>query len=175
MAETIHLLGSLGEFIGSIAVVLTLVYLAIQVRHGSALLEANNAAMDESARLARAAAMDRYSDAVSRWRGRLIENEEVALIWQKALRGDEMDELSQLRLNNLWIDWVNTHRANYRRAMTVGDEGLQRQAVVTMVTPLIESSVLRNLWDHGRPMNELGAPDFLNAVDQEMAARTARS
>ena len=40
MAETIHLLGSLGEFVGAIAVVLTLIYLAIQVRHGSALLEA---------------------------------------------------------------------------------------------------------------------------------------
>jgi hypothetical protein len=50
MAETIHLLGSLGEFIVAIAVVLTLIYLAIQVRHGSALLEADNAAMDEPSR-----------------------------------------------------------------------------------------------------------------------------
>ncbi len=175
MAETIHLLGSLGEFVGAIAVVLTLVYLAIQVRHGSALLAANNAAMDESARLARAAAMDRYSDAVSRWRGRLIENEDVALLWQKAQRGDEMDELSHLRLNNLYIDWINTYRANYRRAQTVGDEGLVRQALTSVVTVLISSAPLRDFWELGRPFNELGAPDFLNAVDAEIAARTTRS
>jgi hypothetical protein len=132
MAETIHLLGSLGEFVGAIAVVLTLVYLAIQVRHGSALLAANNAAMGENARLARAAAMDRYSDAVSRWRGRLIENGEVALLWQKALHGGAMDELSRVRLQNLLIDWHNTYRANFRRARTVGDEGLERQAVMSV-------------------------------------------
>ncbi len=175
MAETIHLLGSLGEFVGAIAVVLTLVYLAIQVRHGSALLAANNAAMGETARLARAAAMDRYSDSVSRWRGRLIENEEVALLWQKALRGDEMDELSQLRLNNLYIDWINTYRANYRRAETVGDEGLVRQAVMSVVASLINSEVLQDSWERGRPFNEMGAPDFTHAVDAEIAARTARS
>ena len=175
MAETIHLLGSLGEFVGAIAVVLTLVYLAIQVRHGSALLEANNAAMGESARLARAAAMDRYSDSVSRWRGRLIESEEVALLWQKALRGYKMDDLSQLRLENLLIDWHNTYRANFWRAQTVGDAGLVRQAVMSVVTPLMTSAVLRDQWDRGRPFNELGAPDFVNAVEEEIAARTAQS
>jgi len=167
------MLGSLGEFVGAIAVVLTLIYLAIQVRHGSALLEANNAAMDESARLARAAAVDRYSDAVSRWRGRVIENEGVALLWHKALRGDEMDELSQLRLDNLLIDWMNTYRANFHRAKTVGDEGLARQAVASVVTPLIDSAILRDSWEHGRPFNEQGAPEFVIAVDAEIAARTA--
>jgi hypothetical protein len=175
VAETIHLLGSLGEFVGAIAVVLTLIYLAIQVRHGSALLEANNAAMEESSRLARADAIDRYSDAVSRWRGRLIEDEGVALLWQKALRGEEMDDVSRLRLENLLIDWHNTYRANFRRAKTVGDEGLQRQAVVSVAGPIVASAVLRASWETGRPFNELGAPDFLEAVDEEIAARTGRS
>jgi hypothetical protein len=175
VAETIHLLGSLGEFVGAIAVVATLVYLAIQVRHGSELLQANSAAIDENARLARSAAMDRYSDAVSRWRGRIIESEEVALLWQKALRGVEMDETSQLRLDNLVIDWHNTYRANFRRAKTVGDEGLERQAVVSVVNPLIDSAVLRDSWERGRPFNELGVPDFVKAVDDAIAAQAARS
>jgi hypothetical protein len=175
MAETIHLLGSLGEFVGAIAVVATLVYLAIQVRHGSVLLEANNAAMDESARLARAAAMDRYSDAVSRWRGRIIESEEVAKIWHTAVHGDEMDDVSRIRFNNLVIDWHNTYRANFRRAKTVGDAGLANQAVVSVATQLVDFAALRETWETGRSFNELGAPDFLAAVDEEIAARTARS
>ena len=175
MVETIHVPGSLGEFVGAIAVVVTLVYLAIQVRHGSVLLEANNAAMDESARLARAAATDRYSDAVSRWRGRIIESEELASLWHAAVRGDELDEVSQLRFHNLVIDWKNTYRANFRRAQTVGDVGLARQAVVSVAGPLVDSPVLKDAWERGRPFNELGAPDFVVAVDEEIAARTSGS
>jgi hypothetical protein len=175
VVETIHLLGSLGEFVGAIAVVVTLVYLAIQVRHGGVLLEANNAAMDESARLARAAAMDRYSDSVSRWRGRIIESPELASLWHAAVRGDEMDDVSRLRFDNLVIDWMNTYRANFNRARTVGNAGLVRQAVVSVANPLVDSAVLKDAWERGRPFNELGAPDFLAAVDADVAARTARS
>ncbi len=50
--ETIQMLGSLGEFVGAIAVVATLVYLAIQVRHSKEAMEANTRSMDESRSLA---------------------------------------------------------------------------------------------------------------------------
>ena len=173
--EIIHALGSLGEFVGAIAVVLTLVYLAIQVRHGSALLAASNAAMEENTRLARAAAMDRHNDAVSRWRGRLIENEEVALLWQKAVRGDDLDDLTRIRLDNLLIDWINTYRSNFRRAKAVGDEGLARQTVMSVVPHIVGSTVVREFWDNGRAMNELAAVDFVNAVEEEIAAHAARA
>ena len=41
-----QLLGNYGEFVGAIAVVLTLVYLAAQVKHGKAALDANTQAME---------------------------------------------------------------------------------------------------------------------------------
>jgi len=72
MIEITQILGNLGEFVGAFAVVATLIYLAIQVRHSAKLLEINNEASKENARFARAAAIDRHSDVVSRWRGRLI-------------------------------------------------------------------------------------------------------
>ena len=43
--ETIQMLGNLGEFVGAFAVVATLIYLTIQVRH-------SREAMEESSRLA---------------------------------------------------------------------------------------------------------------------------
>ena len=168
-------LANLGEFIGGVAVLVTLAYLAIQVRHGGLLLEANRRATEESNRLARAAATDRYSDAVSRWRGRIIESEQVATIFQKAIREQELDDVSELRLHNLLIDWHNTYRANYRRAKTVGDEGLVRQAVISVAVPLSQSAVMRTHWERGRRFNELGVPDFLEAVDEELAALAAAS
>ena len=50
--EITELLDNLGEFIGSIAVVVTLFYLALQVRHGKEATEANTRALDENRRLA---------------------------------------------------------------------------------------------------------------------------
>ena len=50
--ETIQMLGSLGEFVGAIAVVATLVYLAIQVRHSKEAMEANTQSIERSQRLA---------------------------------------------------------------------------------------------------------------------------
>ncbi len=48
--ETIQMLGSLGEFVGAIAVVATLVYLALQVRHSKEATDANTRSLDESHR-----------------------------------------------------------------------------------------------------------------------------
>ena len=56
--ETIQMLGSLGEFVGAIAVVATLVYLAIQVRHSKEAMEANTRLLDEGRRLALAQAYE---------------------------------------------------------------------------------------------------------------------
>ena len=41
LMETSQLLGNLGEFVGAIAVVVTLVYLAVQVRHSREATETN--------------------------------------------------------------------------------------------------------------------------------------
>ena len=49
-----QLLGNYGEFVGAIAVVATLFYLALQVRHSSEATEANTRATEESRRLAMA-------------------------------------------------------------------------------------------------------------------------
>ncbi len=65
MLEITQILGNIGEFVGALGVVATLIYLAVQVRHSAVLLESNNAAMAENTKLIRAAAIDRYSDAVS--------------------------------------------------------------------------------------------------------------
>ena len=47
-----QLLGNIGEFVGAIAVVVTLAYLAVQVRHSKEATEANTRLAEESHRLA---------------------------------------------------------------------------------------------------------------------------
>jgi len=41
LVETTQILGNVGEFVGAIAVVVTLAYLAVQVRHGREATEIN--------------------------------------------------------------------------------------------------------------------------------------
>ncbi len=170
MMEITQILGNLGEFVGAIGVVATLIYLAIQVRHSAELLKINNAAIKENVRLARAAALERHSDAVSRWRGKLIESEAVARLWQSAIDGDQLDGVERVRWENLIIDWINTYRSNFYRAKAVGDEGLARQAVMGVAPWINQSPVIREFWLESRPMNELAAKDFVVTVEHEIGA-----
>ncbi len=170
MMEITQILGNLGEFVGAIGVVATLIYVAIQVRHSAELLKINNAAIEENTRLARAAALERHSDAVSRWRGKLIESEAVARLWQSAIDGEQLDGVERVRWENLMIDWINTYRSNFYRAKAVGDEGLARQAVMGVAPWINQSPVIREFWLESRPMNELAAKDFVVTVGHEIGA-----
>ena len=71
-------IGAIDELIGAGAVLLTLIILVRQVSHSTN-------AMLESNRLERASAIDRHSDSIGRWRGRLIENADLAQIWATGL------------------------------------------------------------------------------------------
>ena len=50
--EITAVLGNLGEFIGAIAVVVTLFYLALQVKHGKEATEANTRSLEEGSKIA---------------------------------------------------------------------------------------------------------------------------
>jgi hypothetical protein len=52
LVETTQMLGNIGEFIGPIAVVLTLFYLAVQVRHSRESVDANTRVLEERRKLA---------------------------------------------------------------------------------------------------------------------------
>ena len=52
LMETAQLLGNFGEFAGAFAVVVTLLFLAVQVKHSKESVDANTKALEESRRLA---------------------------------------------------------------------------------------------------------------------------
>ena len=153
-------IGAIGELVGAGAVLLTLIILVRQVRHSTN-------AIVESNRLERAFAIDRHSDSIGRWRGRLIENEDLARVWVTGLKDGDLDEIEKIRLNNLWIDFANTQRANFIRATTVGEIGLARQAVMSVAAEKNVSQLFQNEWNTGRPWNALASPEFVELVEAE--------
>lgn len=152
--------GAIGEITGAAAVVFTLILLLLQIRAGTkATLESN--------RLERAVAIDRHSESVARWRGRITENEDLSKIWVKGRRDEQLTEVELLRINNLWIEFTNTQRANYVRAVTVGEQGLAEQAILAVAVESLSSSVFCDMWAGITPWIAVSSPEFVNLVNAQ--------
>ena len=50
--------------------------------------------------------------------------------------------------------------------MTVGDEGLAREAVVSVVMEVTASEMLKTLWEQTHSMVGLASPEFVKEVDR---------
>ena len=70
-----------------------------------------------------------------------MENEDLARIWLIASTDGELNELDRLRFDNLWLDLVNTQRSNFVRANVVADEGLAKQAALSLAVEMNQSSL----------------------------------
>jgi hypothetical protein len=154
-------IGAIGEIIGAIAVVLSLVFLGVQLRQ-------NTRAMDERNKLERTAALDRHTDSVSRWRGDLARHEDLAEIWYKGLQDQPLTEVEAARINNMYINFVNTQRSNYERAKVVGEEGLMKQATRSVAVEVSGSEHMVLLWNSTKNWQKMASPEFIAAVDEEI-------
>jgi hypothetical protein len=87
-------LGSLGEFVGAIAVMATLVYLAIQTRLTRKAAEVTQRSAEETAKHAGVQAGATVVGGYSRWRS-LVSNPEIAEIIIKARGTDKLTDAEQ--------------------------------------------------------------------------------
>jgi|APSaa5957512535_1039671.scaffolds.fasta_scaffold104632_2 hypothetical protein len=154
-------IGAIGEITGAVAVVSTLIILIFQIR------QSTKATLDSN-QLDRAAAIDRHSDSVARWRGRITENEDLSRIWLKGRNDEQLTEIELLRINNLWIEFTNTQRSNFVRAETVGEKGLAKQAVLAVAAEARTSQTFRDLWAGIIPWLEVSSPKFVKMVQDRL-------
>ena len=92
-------LGALGEFVGSIAVVVTLIFLAIQVRHSKNATEANTRSVDESRKVAMVQTYHaRAAEAAAHYR-MLAQYEHIPIMLKRTETGvDSLTDEERLRL-----------------------------------------------------------------------------
>ena len=151
-------IGAIGEITGAVAVVVTLIILILQIRQSTkATLESN--------KLERAIAIDRHSESVARWRGRITDSEDLSSIWLKASTNQKLSEIELLRVNNLWIEFTNTQRSNFVRSETVGEQGLAEQAVIAVAVESIKGPLFQDLWTSIVPWIKLSSPKFVDFVE----------
>ncbi len=85
---TIEELGNLGEFLAAIATLITLIYLALQIRQNTSLLQLSETRGTQ--------------EDADRWRSLLIENKDVASLYRRGLADyDSLDADDRLRFRML--------------------------------------------------------------------------
>ncbi len=87
-------IGAIGELVGGLAVVLTLVYIAFQVRQSSKQIDQNTRALEASTFYA-------AGEGFSKWWALVIQDEAVASLWQRGIAGEALDSADKLRFNSM--------------------------------------------------------------------------
>jgi len=111
LMSTTQLLGSLGEFLGAIAVFITLIYLAIQVRHGREAIAANTKSLEENRRLALAQVYQGRSSRVQHMAMLRAESNHWPELWSK-VEDDGFQALSRTEQVR-WTQFLGAEAAQF--------------------------------------------------------------
>ncbi len=87
-------IGAIGEFVGGLAVVLTLVYIAFQVRQSSKQI-------DQHSRALAASTYSAVAQGYNNWFALVIQDEAVASLWQRGIAGEALDSTEKLRFHSM--------------------------------------------------------------------------
>ena len=156
-----QLLGNYGEFVGAIAVVVTLAYLAIQVRHSSRAIEINS----ELVRADSWAGMFQMELEFSRL---LIADGGVMELWLRGGNGGDMSEIDLARWRRLAFLRFDMGRAGYQRAKIGGTP--QGRFVDVLARDIVNLPGLAKVWRSTLGINPDYLPDrdFVSAVNERI-------
>jgi hypothetical protein len=149
LQATAQILGNFGEFVGAIAVVGTLVYLAIQVRHSRASLDANTRSLDENRALAKAEAVrqvtQRY-DEIARHASKSLEFASIFVQGSKDL--SELNDVEQFIFYNQLAPFFNHHVTSLQLSQAgILDPEMADLVDKFIADMLIANTGTRTYWD----------------------------
>lgn len=149
--------GAVAELLGALGVIISLAYLATQIRQ-------NTAQIGEHSRELRIAAIDSIASSFSRFRDPLIRDPELAALWLKGLQDfDALDEVSQVRIGRLFQELFFAHQnvfARFQEGATTEAAWLdQRDAIANN----LKSRGIRQWWGDTR---SIYADDFEEVIEQ---------
>jgi hypothetical protein len=162
--------GSIGELIAAIATVLTLVYLAIQVRH-------NSHALDRSNEFAQANSIHHLTILFNELNWRLASDAELADIYTRALSGEELSPTDDTR----FTAFVNTYIATIenllgQQSLELGYSDLDSASALDLFAPivrqLLDTEAGARWWKEVAP--NLYVEEFRAQVDQALSQAVVR-
>lgn len=151
-------IGTVGEIIGAAAVVVSLIYLAAQIRH-------NTSQLDEQNRSNRITSLTAVGDNFFRFRAQINSNTELASIWKKGGQSlDSLDEEERLRFDLLAVDvfWAWAMMWLYAQEDVV-EENLVDISMSNLW--LYAKPGVRKWWAESEHRTEY-PPEFAKAIDE---------
>jgi hypothetical protein len=149
-------LGNLGDFIGGIAVVATLIYLAVQVRQ-------NTLQLRESAKITRIQARDTAFQSFSDFREKIVSNADVAALYLEGLRDpDTLGPVERLRFNLLASELFHIlHTSTYRIEQIRADD-IEEPLRELGIESILRAPGMVKWWQRHRGEFR---PDFASLID----------
>ncbi|MDX1500155.1 MAG: hypothetical protein R3176_09675 [Woeseiaceae bacterium] len=163
---TIQDWGAIGELIGAVAVVVSLVYLAVQIRQ-------NTAQISHSIEASRVAALERNVVAANRLRELIILHPEVADLLLEGLKGFRaLGERERLRFEFLVRNILAEFQGAYIRHVSTSNDPAHLAGMAATLDRMLESPGFRECIAE-REFD--WRPEFQAFVDERMAAADGRS
>ena len=158
--------GAIGEIIGALAVVASLIYLAVQIRQNTRQISLS---MDS----AKLAAFERNVESGNRMREILILNPEVAELFISAMADYQSLSVTQkLRCDMLFRNMFSTLQGGYIRQLTVGGDPSGFEGPREVVDALLGSPGIRDWLNENSPD---WRPEFTEFVLSRLARIQARA
>jgi hypothetical protein len=162
---TIQDLGSIGELVGGIAVVVSLIYLGIQIRH-------NTRGLEQNADLMRLSFEESIRREAIEFRSTIAQQASLSSIWRRGLGAEpDLDAAERVQFELLMANVVAILRAQFdaeRRGLTSSQRGVYFKAVAAMPG-------FRRWWDRRgiRDDSDFGA--YLAALSADPPATEERT
>lgn len=150
-----QLLGNYGEFVGAIAVVVTLIYLSIQVRQSGHLIEQNAA-------VSRATEGRTLVNDFNMHVRSMTDPEVLPALRQGFVSGSELDKDSQVLVWRTFVEWVNY----LERCIYASDAGVfpqaERDAIETWVLQMLVTPGGAQYWQSYGTTHGLDVQSVIN-------------
>ena len=164
--STAQLLGNLGEFVGAIAVVVTLIYVAAQVKHGKAALDANTRAMDREYDLRAQEGLKEIADAVAIAERPKIQDAALAQLWLDGLGGKQLSDVDEYRFGAMMHEAIWQSVSMRGRMLSLGRSDLANAQEQMMALHISGTAGYSKYWKLNRKdLSIWGYGDFVQAVD----------
>ena len=151
--------GSIGEVIGGLAVVATLIYLSLQIREF------------KKATMARG---NEFSMQVfSNWRSAAFSNSEVVEVLAKANSGEVLSDAERIRLELVADEFFFTNMSSYSNSRVAGNSYDDEAEVRYTIDMFRRYPCLIHQWERFRPNIQLAAPEYGDAIDTALQKRGA--
>jgi len=154
-------IGALAELVGAVGVVLTLLFIAVQVRHSASATNTNSEEL-------RATRLRYAADAVSRFSELIAGNKEVASIWRRGVAGEEFDQDEKTQFSWLFRNFIQLHSTGYYDS---GDaDPIKRDSNVNIVADIVSRNPgLQKPWaEAARQFRNAARVEFVEAVERRI-------